>query len=59
MASHTIVLSMDKETKNTIRYAEEADEPLVRTIYVRKSALPQPWPVTIEVTINISEALDA
>ncbi len=44
---------LDKETKNTVRYAEEAERrPVVGTVYVDKYELPKPFPKTIRVTIE-------
>lgn len=33
----TLQFKRDKDTKNKIRYAEQADEPVVGSLYVRKS----------------------
>ena len=48
---------LEKETKNTVRYAEEAEErrPVVGTVYVDKYELPQPFPERIRVTIEVVE----
>lgn len=45
---------LDKETKNTVRYAEEAEarRPVVGTVYVDKYELPRPYPKKIRVTIE-------
>jgi len=45
---------LDKETKNTVRYAEEAEgrRPVVGTVYVDKYELPKPFPKQIRVTIE-------
>ena len=45
---------LDKETKNTVRYAEEAEgrRPVVCTVYVDKYELPRPFPKRIRVTIE-------
>ena len=44
---------LNKETKNTIRYEEEAEErPIVGMVYVDKYALPKPYPKKIRVTIE-------
>ena len=47
----------EKETKNTVRYAEEAEErrPIVGTVYVDKYELPKPFPERIRVTIEVVE----
>lgn len=39
MAKHKIALTFkrDKDTKNKIRYAEQADEPVVGSLYVVKA----------------------
>ena len=48
---------LNKETKNTIRYAEEAEKrrPIVGTVYVDKYELPKPYPEKIRVTIELLE----
>lgn len=48
---------MDKETRNTVRYAEEAEgrRPVVGTVYVDKYELPKPFPKKIQVTIELVE----
>lgn len=45
---------LDKETKNTVRYAEEAENrrPIVGTVYVDKYELPRPYPGRIRLTIE-------
>ena len=45
---------LDRETKNTVRYAEEAENrrPVVGTVYVDKYELPKPLPKRIRVTIE-------
>lgn len=37
MPKHTLTFEQDKETKNKTRYAEQADEPIVGSLYVRKA----------------------
>jgi hypothetical protein len=48
---------IEKETKNTVRYAEEAEDrrPEVGTVYVDKYELPKPFPERIRVTIEVME----
>ena len=48
---------LEKETKNTVRYAEEAEDrrPVVGTVYVDKYELPKPYPEKIRVTIEVVE----
>ena len=45
---------LEKETKNTVRYAEEAEgrRPVVGTVYIDKYELPKPFPEKIRVTIE-------
>ena len=51
----------EKETKNTVRYSEEAADgpPKVGTLYVQKWALKQAnggtYPQTIKVTIEVAD----
>ena len=48
---------IEKETKNTVRYAEEAEDrrPVVGTVYMDKYELPKPFPERIRVTIEVME----
>ena len=46
---------LDKETRNTVRYAEQAEHPVVGMLYVRKSELEEPYPKRIRVTIEVQE----
>ena len=48
---------LDKETRNTVRYAEEAEEQraVVGMLYVQKSELKEPYPKRIRVTIEVQE----
>jgi hypothetical protein len=48
---------LEKETKNTVRYAEEAEgrRPVVGTVYIDKYELGQPYPQRIRVTIESAE----
>jgi hypothetical protein len=45
---------LEKETKNTVRYAEEAEgrRPVVGTVYVDKYELGQPYLPRIRITIE-------
>jgi hypothetical protein len=46
---------LEKETKNTIRYAEKPEAgkpPVIGTIYIQKWALPEPTPQIITVTVE-------
>ena len=48
----TVKMTLDKETKGAVRYAEEEgkDQMLV-TLYIRKTALETPYPKVISVTL--------
>jgi hypothetical protein len=48
---------IEKETKNTVRYAEEAEDrrPVVGKVYVDEYELPKPFPERIRVTIEVVE----
>lgn len=52
----TITFTFERETKNTIRYAEVVDNaddrPIVGTLYVLKSALGDTPPQSLTVTIK-------
>ena len=54
MNKKTIMLSKEKETKNTIRYKEETEgqPPVVQTIYIQKWFTGSPAPEKIRVTIE-------
>ena len=46
---------LEKETKNTIRYAEKPEAgkpPAIGTIYIQKWALPEPTPQRITLTVE-------
>lgn len=47
----TLHFKLDRETKGALRYAEQSDNPVVGTLYVRKWALPT-RPKFLEVTIH-------
>ena len=44
----------ERDTKRTYRFQEESDDPVVGTVYVKKSAF-QTRPKEIEVTIRASD----
>jgi hypothetical protein len=55
MKKHTLTFTIDKETKNTVKYAEDVPESEANLIalYLRKSLLGEaPYPTTITVTIG-------
>lgn len=45
---------LEKQTKNAVRYKEEAGTagPIIETIYIKKLALPTPFPQAITVTVE-------
>ena len=56
MERHEVVFVMERETKNTVRFQEEANgkPPVVGTLYVQRWALGQPLPERLTVTIEAS-----
>lgn len=54
MERQTLAFVMERETKNTIRYQEEANgkPAVVGTLYVQRWALGQPMPQRLTVTIE-------
>jgi hypothetical protein len=58
METLTLRFEMERETKNTVRYAEVAESgqpPRVGTLYVQKWALGEPPPERLTVTITQEE----
>ncbi len=48
-----ITFALDRPTKNTVRYAEVSDSPIVGTLYVQKTAIEKMGnPKSIKVTIE-------
>jgi hypothetical protein len=58
MQPQTLIFTVEKETKNTIRYIEQTDgkPPAVGTLYVQKWLLGQNPPKVLTVTIQEGEA---
>jgi hypothetical protein len=58
MEKQTLTFTLERETKNTIRYAEDASgkPPAIGTLYVQKWLLGDPAPTKLTVTIGESEA---
>lgn len=58
--SITVELVREKETKRTVRYTEQGDDPQIGTLYVPKGTLeamgPGQWPERISLTIASAEA---
>ena len=54
MERQTLLFVMERETKNTVRFQEEANgkPPVVGTLYVQQWALGQPLPQRLTVTIE-------
>ena len=54
MEPQTLTFTMERETKNTIRYQEETEgkPPVVGTLYVQRWALGEPAPQRLTVTIH-------
>jgi hypothetical protein len=54
MEVQTLTFSLERETKNTIRYAEQTDgkPPAVGTIYVQKWAMGQNPPKTLVIRVS-------
>ncbi len=47
-----VTFTFDRSTKNTHRYVEVNDNPIVGTLYVQKHALGDKAPASITVTIT-------
>lgn len=54
MKRQTLVFTVERETKNTVRYQEEAigKPPVVGTLHVQRWALGQPVPQRLTVVIE-------
>lgn len=53
MSKKTVKMSLEKETKGAVRYAEEeGNDQMLVTLYVRKTALEMPYPKVISVTVE-------
>jgi hypothetical protein len=57
MDNQSLILTLERETKNTIRYAEDADgkPPAIGTLYVQKWLLGKEPPKTLVITIAEAE----
>lgn len=49
----TVEFKLDAETKNMVRYAEDGSAH-IRTLYLSKDTVAQPYPPRIEVTVRVS-----
>ena len=54
MEPQTLTFTVEKQTKNTIRYTEQTDDkpPAIGTLYVQKWLLGQDPPTKLTVTIQ-------
>ena len=57
MEKQTLTFTLERETKNTIRYAEDADgrPPAIGTLYVQKWLLGKEPPRKLTITIGEAE----
>ena len=58
MDRQTLVCVTERETKNTVRFQEEASgkPPVIGTLYVQRWALGEPLPQRLTVTIEAASA---
>ena len=57
MNTHELTFKLEKETKNTVRYAEvleDGEDPVIGTLYVQKTYLPTTPVEVLSVTIGIA-----
>ena len=57
MERHTLTFTLERETKNTIRYQEDANgkPPAIGTLYVQKWLLGKEPPKKLTITIGETE----
>jgi hypothetical protein len=57
MDKQTLTFTLERETKNTIRYAEDADAdpPAIGTLYVQKWVLGDKPPQKLTITVGEAE----
>ena len=58
MERQTLVFVTERQTKNTVRFQEEASgkPPVIGTLYVQRWALGEPLPQRLTVTIEAASA---
>ena len=58
MERQTLAFATERETKNTVRFQEEANgkPPVIGTLYVQRWALGEPLPQRLTVTIEAASA---
>ena len=57
MNTHELTFTLEKETKNTVRYKESVGPDaaaVVGTLYIQKTAAGSPLPQEISVTIGVA-----
>ena len=59
MERQTLVFVTERETKNTVRFQEEASgkPPVIGTLYVQRWALGEPLPQRLTVTIEAAKCV--
>jgi hypothetical protein len=51
-----VKVHLKKETKRTVLYEiDDAESGFTNMIYINKSALPQPFPATVTVSLEVEE----
>ncbi len=57
MEKRELTFTLERETKNTIRYQEETSgqPPAIGTLYIQKWAVGTPVPQTLTVTVEAAE----
>lgn len=50
--SKSVVLEFNSEKVHSVRYDATGDEPLVSSIYIKKSELTRPFPKKVKVTVE-------
>ena len=61
MRDTTLTFIREKDTKNTVRYAETNSinsNAVIGMVYVQKHALPSPIPQSIQITLSFPETED-
>lgn len=47
-----VQMELDRETKGTVLYKQDNPNLPIYNIYVKKAALPKPFPLSIKVTVE-------
>lgn len=48
----TATLTLTDEKKHSVRYDSDEDSPVLRSAYIKKDALPRPFPPVVVITIT-------